>query len=811
MNQATREQESRAGVLPGPNRAPSPLPSQASPLTAAPPPDQWLSGRVFALLLIVALFAAFPKVLLGFNTFFYRDFGFITYPQAFYERESFLRGELPLWNPYIYCGVPFMAQWGAWYPSYFLNCLFPMPWSVNFFQILHMFMGGCGMYWLVRRWGLGSFAAAFAGFAYVFNGVSLSCLMWISYTAFLAWCPWVLGCTMTAWSQGGRWIPVAALASAMQVLAGAPELTVLFWILVGLLWLRDVFGPRSATGGTSSASPLPLSKSARDTWNSSLRFWSPLGRLTAAIILAAGITMVQMLPFFDLLAHSQRDRNFGGDKWALPGWGWANLLLPLFHCFYLPPGGPWFQPGQYLVSSYYLGATVLVLAMAGAWLMWRRVGLIFCGMALVCWGMATGSNGVLFGWVKYALPWIGFARYPVKLALFPVLLVPILAAWGIHLTVASADRRRLRLLLVLGATMLLMMAGLLWVDRASALRDQHWGATVENAAWRAVLALLALGGFFWLIRAQNAAPLCTGVQMGLLALVPLDAFTHNSGLARTVPASLMVPDVWTLAGKPPPPKLAEGRIMTSPGAELPFTVRGSFELLFTSRRAAEAHSLNLLDHVPKVGGIMILRPRHFDQLFAELYRTNTARYGEGLLDFLSVAWTNAADNSVVWGRRTSCLPVITGGQAPLFASDAEVLPTMTAADFDPRQVVYLENSARSLVTVTDHAACNITSAQFTAHKIEANVQAAKPSLVVLSQSFYHLWRASVDGKRVPLLRANLAFQALQVPAGKHHIALLYRDTCFRIGAVVSLVSLIACGLIWLHPRLPNSKKREMNA
>jgi hypothetical protein len=751
-------------------------------------------------LLLAALVAAFPKVLLGVNTFFYRDFGFISYPQAFYERESFLRGELPLWNPFIHCGVPYMAQWGAWYPSYFLNILFPMPWSVNFFQILHLFWGGCGMYWLMRRWSVGAFAAAFAGFAYVFNGVTLSCLMWVSYTAFLAWCPWVLGCTMSAWREGGRWVPLAALASAMQVLAGAPELTVLFWILVGLIWVRDVVVRTSAIGTTTSASPHLASEAPKESWSRPLRFWRPLRRLAAVVALASGITMIQMLPFFDLLAHSQRDRNFGGDKWAMPGWGWANLLLPLFHGFYSPPGGPWFQPGQYLVSSYYLGAAVLMLAIAGAWLTRHGLGLILGAMALVCWSMATGSNWVLLGWVKQVLPWIGFARYPVKLAFFPVLLVPMLAAWGIDAIASSTDQKRRRLFLALGSVMLLGMAGLLWFDRAGALRDQHWSATVQNAFWRAVLSLLLLGGLLCLIRARMANLLRSAVQMGLLVLVTLDAFAHNSGLARTVPASLMVPGVWTLSGRPAPPKLGEGRAMTSPGAELPFTVRGpaGFEMLFTSQRASEAQNLNLLDNVPKVGGMGILRARYFDQLFIELYGTNTARYGEGLLDFLSVAWTNALENSMAWGQRTNWLPVIAAGQAPAFAADEQVLQALTAKDFEPRQVVYLDPSKRSTVTVTQRTNCKLTTSRFTPHRVEAEVSADEPSLVVLSQTFYHLWRASVDGQSVPLLRANLAFQALQVPPGKHHIALAYRDAWFEGGAIISLLSLIACGLICFH-------------
>jgi uncharacterized membrane protein YfhO len=129
------------------------------------------------------------------------------------------------------------------------------------------------------------------------------------------------------------------------------------------------------------------------------------------------------------------------------------------------------------------------------------------------------------------------------------------------------------------------------------------------------------------------------------------------------------------------------------------------------------------------------------------------------------------------------------------------LQSITAEDFNPRDVVYLPESERAIVTVTNQTLCAVTNASFKPNQVEADIAAAAPSLVVLSQSYYHLWRAFVDEKSVPLLRANLAFQAVEVPAGTHHLKLIYRDPNLEIGAMISLLSLVACGLIWL--RTPN--------
>ena len=67
---------------------------------------EWLTHGRFAFILAACIFAAYPEVLLGMQTFFFRDFGFFGYPLAYHYRESFWRGEIPLWNPLNNGGLP---------------------------------------------------------------------------------------------------------------------------------------------------------------------------------------------------------------------------------------------------------------------------------------------------------------------------------------------------------------------------------------------------------------------------------------------------------------------------------------------------------------------------------------------------------------------------------------------------------------------------------------------------------------------------------------------------------------------------------
>jgi uncharacterized membrane protein YfhO len=79
--------------------------------------------------------------------------------------------------------------------------------------------------------------------------------------------------------------------------------------------------------------------------------------------------------------------------------------------------------------------------------------------------------------------------------------------------------------------------------------------------------------------------------------------------------------------------------------------------------------------------------------------------------------------------------------------------------------------------------------------VDIEVEAAEPSLVVVAQTYYHDWHARLDGAdgREPLLlRANHAFQAVEIPAGKHHIHFYYEDCAFEAGAAVSMVAWLGC-------------------
>ncbi|MEK7706778.1 MAG: hypothetical protein AAB380_02135 [Verrucomicrobiota bacterium] len=55
-----------------------------------------------------------------------------------------------------------------------------------------------------------------------------------------------------------------------------------------------------------------------------------------------------------------------------------------------------------------------------------------------------------------------------------------------------------------------------------------------------------------------------------------------------------------------------------------------------------------------------------------------------------------------------------------------------------------------------------------------------------------------------LLRANQAFQALEIPAGKHEVVLKYEGRTFRLGVVILGVAAV-CAAFWLRGKKRTEK------
>jgi hypothetical protein len=769
--------------------------TESQPQLASPNAPGAISGFTparFAALLGCVVVVVFAEVLLGARSFVFRDFGHFGYPLAVYHREAFWRGELPLWNPLSQCGLPFLAQWNtlALYPGSLIYLLLPLPWSLNLFNVLHLFWAGLGMYCLAQAWTRHRFAAACAGFAYAFSGLLQDALMWPNNIAALGWMPWVILMVPQGWQRGGRRLTGAVIVGAMQMLTGAPEVILLTWGVVGVMWVLDVVRQRDAA--------FRLGK-----------------RLLLGVIVVALLAAVQLLPFLELLGESQRDTHFYESVWPMPVLGWANLLVPLFQC-HSTVQGAFFQPDQYWTSSYYVGIATLALALLAV--MKRPDGQIRTLATLAVLGLllAMGNSGGVYGALKYVLPPLGLIRFPIKFVVLTVFALPLLAASGASLLLpadATNERSRGRSWWRVAGILTAIIALLLLFTQHYPAAEEQAEATVKNGLARVGFLWATLGLF--LLTGKTAGRVRVLAGVATLLVLAADAFSHAPFLSPTVATETLqrLPRTDFLVQRP---SLGQDRAMVSYWAHhrLNRSFRPTFEGDFQVKRAGEFANCNLLDGVPKADGFYSLSLRDADAIHGLLYfRTNDARLTrvfqptnrigfDGLLDFLAVSRISAPGQPSQSVSRTNCLPWVTAGQRPIFTSPAETLQRLVAPDFDPRREVLLPSESRESCASAQAGGVRVLTTQFSAHRVHLALQAAAPGLVVIGQSHFRPWRARVDGVPAEIHPANLAFQAVLVPAGSRVLELTYEDARFRAGLLVSVVTLLVLvggSLLWTGP------------
>jgi hypothetical protein len=617
---------------------------------------------------------------------------------------------------------------------------------------------------------------------FAFNGLTWHALMWPNDIAALGWMPWVVLAVERAWQQGGRAIAVAALAGAMQMLAGAPEVILLTWAFVGALWLMQFF--------TGEVPRLKM-----------------VTRGGVVGVMVAGLAAAQLLPFLELLKHSHRDTSYGDSAWAMPASGLANYLVPLLH--YVPAHrGVYMQIGQYWTSSYYVGVGVVALALLAAWRVRRRRVWLLAGLILFSLLMALGDHAPLYPMLRKLAPQIGFMRFPIKFVVLATFAIPLLAAQGVAwLRTLRAEEVRLEWNRL--TRLMLVLIGLIIVILFLARKFPQPGEDLKmttSTGLRSAVFLPAILGCLALLRRKIEPGAQIIFQTVLLVMLWMDVFTHVPNLSPTVAPRIYEADMLRGYFASKDPKWNEeirpgnARVMQTL-ASLNKMYWGGLENPVDDtfgRRVTLYDDVNLLDHIPKIDGFYSLYLHDLNTVITDLYESSNDV--PRLKDFLGIARVNPPTNSLEWVARDTYAPLVTAGQDVYFGGDARVLRQLFDPSFDGRKIVCLPLDAIPVVNATNHGAVQILATNFAAQRIDVQVDAAGPGMVVVAQTYYPAWHAYVDGQPTRLWRANYAFQALEVPPGRHEVKIVYQDGKFRAGCLISLLTLLACAGLWLMPR-----------
>ncbi len=508
-------------------------------------------------------------------------------------RSSVSQGEIPLWNPYLFSGVPFLAagQHSALYPFSLLFLILPLSQAYGWFTALQLALAAVNMFVLVRVLGRSRAAGVLAGITYAFSAFYVTSVVFSMIIAAAAWLPLLLAIVekvvQKQASKGGQsfrpvvYVVAGALILGVQVLAGHIEIT--YYTLMVLAYYAV----------------WRLAGLARQ-----LRAWRPAVALSGWFVVmgVAGLTLaaVQLLPLVELVTRSFREGSV--DYQQVVNWAWPVRQMltfvvpdvfgnPTHHGIWDIWQRTWVSPSNslgepvgtifwgvknYVEGANYVGILPLILAGiagvhllrgGGAWRAEPTVGTadpspaaaVRPGSPLLFVVLAALSLAFAFGTPLYALLFYGLPGYSQLHSafrwVFPLTLsLAVLAAYGFDVLSTAGARRwsvRLGLLLLIAAAAVTAALGVSLVVPAPfvALGERVLaGSDLARGAF-------AGGATFWSYQAANLAKLALALAgSGLVLLAagrPWGVRLLGTWGARwrVLAIGVVVVDLWLATGR----------------------------------------------------------------------------------------------------------------------------------------------------------------------------------------------------------------------------------------------------------------------
>ncbi|MBI4321241.1 MAG: YfhO family protein [Chloroflexi bacterium] len=746
------------------------------------------------------------------------------FPSDVFYWQQIRQSQPALWNPNILAGDPVLASamTAQMYPiklAAFL--LLPAIDAQAVLLIVHTFLAGLFAYMLMRNWGLSRPAALLSGIAWMFNGYVGVWLEFNHTVIAAALLPLVLLLYEKANRTGSwQWVAMAGFALGLASLGNSQRASYVAFALLALHVFRQISLVRS--GGIRASLPANA-------------------RFGLILLIALGLAAVQILPSAELQALGQQRTISGIDDLKT-----ALLRLALLGSFVLPTvaGSPIlpFELFSMAGTNYnelqgYAGIVPLALAIVALFRS-RKPETWFLG----CLGALALALAVFNPLIPVfrLVPVISSLNH-TRLLLLYGFSVAMLSGIGLDWLISRSDCRRVarRATIVAGlatlsaAAAVALVGAYLRAHREEILgmgtefvrtrvyqspgnpyslehyyrqvEDQYNAMLAHYIPWGPSILPYLLLGFgcvmlFWLASRKRIRP----VIALTLVLTAADLMVFGASYNTTSPRQNVYP--------------------ISPAIEFLRSDRDTYRVMLdTSDGNLFANTLMPFG-IQEIGGYDSLYPGAFGRLAAAIEDgtptgrelgnlVNLTRWDSRLLDLLNVKYVlvppdkdiaNSRFRQVYQGElriyeNLRVLPrafvVPTARAVP---DEKQALEMLLSDEFDFRRQVLVADAGPESMEPTGQTGTSLATVERYAPKeVEVHVETETGGYLVLSDTYYPGWTATVDGRSVPIHRANLALRAVAVPAGGHDVRFSYEPQSFQWGLGVTLATLalvLAIGL-----------------
>ncbi len=721
---------------------------------------------------------------------FRRDQGASTWalePWAEVTHRAYSDGQIPLWNPYQAAGAPHAAnmQSAVFDPLLLAVNLHPTPlmWDLSIVGAFVLGAAAAYLYGLIL--GLRVVPAVVASAAFSLSG-------------------WFFLYSNTSFSRSYIFLPLLFLL--VELVLRSRRLLPVFGLGVAVAGNIYVGMPEASffvIGATSAYAAVRLVQE-RTTMSMRLAGLRLCGGGLLGLMLAS--PLVLLFQEYESLSFNVHKPGLGRGSEADPVWGLLHWIVPWFPGAPEPPSGP----------RNWIGVTVAISALVAV-SGYKETKRLHAWLFLVL-GVLLLVKIYDFG----VLEWVG--RLPAaKLVVFPAFAPPVasfafavLAGIGVQV-LWDRDLRLRRFLTLLASGVVALVAALSASDRLRVILDQDktvWGL----AAFFAVLAFAAVVLAARLGRRWGAVLLAGLIVVELFALTPFDIYARR---ADPYLAPGWMGYAQSAQGAEPQSRVfaVDGKLHPNTAGALGLQDIRALDALYVERYWRYVRAFIQADAYDRFTGYEARLPPFdanpmFDALGVRAVLSKQDLSNVPALRFLGRDGdTRVYENTNAYPRAWILRDVhVVGDEDDAFAFLKAHAHRRDGAfivnAFDPRHEAVVEHHGTTmdgaLRALRDRrSVCHegdrdrATIERYSGESVTIRVRAACAGLLVLSDTYYPGWRATVNGRNEKIYPTNGAFRGVLVPQGTSRVVFSYEPRAFPIGIVIAIAGLAGFALIAL--------------
>ncbi len=707
----------------------------------------------------------FNQIIIG-KYYFFEDFLYQYYPLRNFYATAIRKGILPLWDPYVFSGMPLIGdiQSALFYPFNIILILFVKKGVLSYYalelqNILHVLLAGVFTYMYAREINLSKNASMVSAVTFMFSGFLITRTIHLTFVNVIVWLPLILLFLQKALKENSYFYSIlGGLALGVSMLAGSPQPSLHIFYFLGAYTIFFII----------------INKKDHSAIKSLLS-------LCIILITSLGISAIQYLPTFEYSKYTVRMSISLKDSSILsihPVQLLTFLIPKLFGSVsavsrnsvpFWAGGGEY---GAFWETAVYIGIFPLFLLFFAFKDKKNKMIWFFAFMAVFSLFLAFGKYTPLYRFIYYCLPGFNKFRIPGRFSGLLSFSLAILAGFGANNFFGKKDIRFPKAILWIAGVVFIFWI-LIFAGVFKNINSFTGNINVYNNIQKQYcifVLFLSLSITTVFLRTKKLLPINILAAI-IVALIFIDLYTFGSNFNKSEISSEQYY---------PFNSMVRQLQMESKGDKFRINARiGNYMIL--RRNSGNVYNLELIE------GYTPLRIKRYSE-FSQLPF-------ERKIDLLNVKYRLEIDKEnrmMALALNTDYLPrAFMVYKYILVKEENQILKILSTDEFDYLNEIILEESPDiELPDQGEKPEYKIESQSFETNRISLKIHTSVPGILVLSEIYYPEWRAKIDGKGTKIYCADYLLRAIPIDKGTHQVELVYNSVLFNIGRIITICTLI---------------------